>query len=133
MYATAKLDRSGVDFVCCDMPYANRFTINILAAVAEHGSKMISDRTRAAMAAAKARAVRFGNPNLTRERILPGVAAATKTNRILADEACEDLTPLLRELRAAGTSLEEIADELNRRGHTTCRQRSGPRCRSGAC
>src|SRR5262252_8843049 len=55
------LMESKVDFVCCDMPDANRLTIHILAAVAEHEREMISDRTRAGLAAAKARGVRLGN------------------------------------------------------------------------
>lgn len=123
VYVTAELHRSGVEFVCCDMPQANRFTINILAAVAELESKMISERTKAGMAAAKARGVRFGNPNLTREGILRGAAAAAITNRRLADEAYQDLAPLVREMHASGAKLDEIAAELNRRGHMTRRQR----------
>ena len=46
---------SKVDFVCCDFPSANRLTLHILAAVAEHEREMISDRTRAGLAAAKQR------------------------------------------------------------------------------
>src|SRR5258706_11856171 len=70
----AKLDRLGrsvhlisglmeskVDFVCCDMPQANRLTLHVLAAVAEHEREMISQRTRAGLAAAKARGVVLGN------------------------------------------------------------------------
>lgn len=123
LYVLVELQRSGVKFVCCDNPHANEFTIHIFAAVAQQESKMISDRTRAAMAAAKARGVRFGNPNLTREGILRGAEAAGKANRRLADEAYQDLAPLVRELRASGASLDAIAEELNRRGHTTRRQR----------
>lgn len=49
------LHSSGVDFVCCDNPTANRMTIQILAAVAENEARQISERTRAALGAYKAR------------------------------------------------------------------------------
>jgi DNA invertase Pin-like site-specific DNA recombinase len=58
----AGLMKSGVDFVAADMPLANRFTIHILAAVAEYEARLISQRTKAAFAAAKARGRKFGNP-----------------------------------------------------------------------
>jgi DNA invertase Pin-like site-specific DNA recombinase len=60
----SSLMESGVDFVACDNPHATHLTIHILAAVAEHEREMISARTIAALAAAKARGVRLGNPNL---------------------------------------------------------------------
>src|ERR1700757_3639485 len=57
----ANLMEAGVDFVAVDMPHANKLTIHILSAVAEHERVMISQRTRAALAAAKSRGVRLGN------------------------------------------------------------------------
>jgi DNA invertase Pin-like site-specific DNA recombinase len=54
----SNLMEAGVDFTSVDFPQANRLTIHILAAVAEHKAAMISSRTKAALAAAKARGTR---------------------------------------------------------------------------
>ena len=58
---TAALMESGVPFICCDCKEANRFTIHILAAVAEEEARKISERTKKALAAAKARGVKLGS------------------------------------------------------------------------
>ena len=58
-----ELQESRVPFICADMPEANEMTIQILAVMAQHERKMISQRTKAALAAAKARGVKLGNPN----------------------------------------------------------------------
>jgi DNA invertase Pin-like site-specific DNA recombinase len=58
----AALMDSGVAFVAVDNPHANKLTVHILAAVAEHEREIISERTKAALAAAKARGKRLGNP-----------------------------------------------------------------------
>src|SRR5262249_27166121 len=60
----ATLMESGVEFVAVDNPHANKLTIHILAAVAQHEREMISERTKAALQAAKKRGQRLGNPNL---------------------------------------------------------------------
>jgi DNA invertase Pin-like site-specific DNA recombinase len=66
----ANLMESGADFIACDMPQANRLTIHILAAVAEHEREMISQRTKAALAEAKRRGTRLGNPRIEAARTL---------------------------------------------------------------
>ena len=60
----SQLMESKVEFVAVDMPDAGRLTIHIMAAIAEHEAKMISDRTKAALKAAKDRGTKLGNPNL---------------------------------------------------------------------
>lgn len=112
------LMESGVDFVAVDMPEANRLTIHILAAVAEHEREMISKRTRDALAAKKARGERLGNPN-------PGPAASKGLAAFKAKiaEYHATVTPLIRELHRQGMSLHAIARELNRRRVATAQGR----------
>ncbi len=57
---TVTLMESGVDFIACDNPYATRLTILILSAIAEHERRMISERTKQALQAAKARGQKLG-------------------------------------------------------------------------
>jgi Resolvase, N terminal domain len=77
------LQDSGVEFVAVDNPHANRLTLHILAAVAEHERHMIADRTKAALQAAKAR-VRLGR-NAT-ERLAPAYRAAALFLLLFASE-----------------------------------------------
>ena len=126
------LMRSGVDFVCCDNPHANKLTIHILAAVAEDEAERISARTKAALQAAKARGMKLGSarPNHWKGRekarlagLARGRAVAAKVIAKAATEAYADLAPLMTEWRAEGMTLEAIAARLNAEGHTTRRGR----------
>lgn len=112
----ANLMDSRVDFVACDMPEANRLTLHILAAVAEHERDMISQRTKAALAAAKARGTRLGNPDSKTAR-----KAATARLIAKADQFAATVQPMAEGLALQGLSLREIARRLNDRGIKTSR------------
>jgi DNA invertase Pin-like site-specific DNA recombinase len=67
----SKLLVSDVQFVCCDNPHATKTMLHMLAVFAEHEREQISERTKAALARAKARGTRLGNP-----RYLESIARA---------------------------------------------------------
>ncbi len=128
VHFTAGLMNSGVDFVACDNPNANRLTIHILAAVAEDEAHRISARTKAALKAAKARGVRLGSARSDhwqdREHLrakgqakATQVAAENRSKR--AREAYDFLMPAIRQRRVSGESFQQIAEWLNEQGHRT--------------
>lgn len=69
------LEKAGVEFVAADMPHANRLTVGIMALIVEEEARMTSARTKAALAAAKARGVRLGNSHLRRGDAVTAVSA----------------------------------------------------------
>lgn len=120
----ANLMESGVEFVAVDSPYANKLTIHILAAMAEHEREMISKRTKEALKAAKARGIKLGSPiGLSQEAILKGVKAA-KTARIAkADRYAEAVRDIIVGYKDQGMSLNAIARKLTKDEETTPRGR----------
>jgi DNA invertase Pin-like site-specific DNA recombinase len=120
------LMEAGVEFVCCDMPSANRLTLHIMAAVAEDEAKRISERTKAALAAYKARGGVLGAARHGAYRLKGGANAkaarrAGEVARERAADAYADLAPAIAAMRADGLSLRQIAGRINAEGHTTRR------------
>lgn len=116
------LKESGVEFVCCDMPSANRLTVGIMAMVAEEEARLISVRTKSALAVAKERGVKLGTPNLTPERSTLGAEVSARTRSERARRRAQDLAPVLAALRGEGVSRpSEIARRFNEQGIPTAR------------
>jgi DNA invertase Pin-like site-specific DNA recombinase len=113
------LMESGVEFVAVDMPEANRLTIHILAAVAEHEHEMISQRTKAALQTTKARGVKLGSPAPKKGAVIRSRALQEKADRFAANTL-----PVIRGLQAEGvTSYKALARALNARGIPTANRR----------
>ena len=118
----ANLLEAGVEIAAADMPEANRFLLHVMAAVAEHEAQAISDRTRAALAAAKARGVVLGwaMPGRKAEQRQAACKGA-EVNARKADQHSANVLPVIRQIAARGASLRQIAVELNMRDIKTAR------------
>ena len=123
---------SSVEFVAVDNCHANRLTIHILAAIAEHEAKATSTRTKEALQAARARGTKLGSNRpghwAGREHLrqagqrnaTKAAALANRENRI---GIYSDLVPLIKGLRSQGITLQAIAAKLNELGHATRRNK----------
>jgi DNA invertase Pin-like site-specific DNA recombinase len=119
-FVSALMD-AGVEFVACDFPQANRLTIHILAAVAENETRLISERTRAALAAAKARGKALGGFR-GRAGTATDLAKARAIRSAKAQNRASDLAPTIRQLQSEGAnSLRAVAAGLNAGGITAAR------------
>jgi DNA invertase Pin-like site-specific DNA recombinase len=112
------LQKAEVEFVCADMPEANKLTIGLLAIVAQHEREQISLRTKAALAAAKARGVSLGGWKRG-----PKVNTALGRQALTAasDAFAARVAPVAKELRKGGMSLRQIVAELDKRNIRTMR------------
>ena len=117
------LQKAGVKFVAADMPEANEMMVGVMSLVAQAERRMISERTKAALAVAKAKGVKLGNPN----GAAPLRAAATTetrakgaaTNSKKAGDFAERLRPVLSTMD--NLSARAAAADLDRRGIATAR------------
>ena len=113
----SRLMESGAEFVAVDNPHANKLMVHMLAAFAEHERDQISARTKAALAVAKARGVRLGNPRIE----------SAKASAIASEQAARfraGVAGMARALKDEGRTLQAVAEELNARGVRTARGRS---------
>lgn len=116
------LQKAEVDFVACDMPSADRFTVGIMAMLAQKERELISERTKAALAAAKARGRQLGNPKGAAHLRHYGNARAIEALRMDAQERAERLRRIIAELRSSGVnSANGLAKALNERHVATAR------------
>src|SRR5262249_40221905 len=104
------LMESGVDFVAADNPHANKLMVHLLAAFAEHEREQISQRTKDALSAAKARGIRLGRNGA--DRLAPAYRAE-------AMERARQLRPILAEMKRAGLSARKMAAHMTARGIST--------------
>jgi DNA invertase Pin-like site-specific DNA recombinase len=106
----SSLMESGVEFVAVDAPYANRLMIHILAAFAEHERTLISERTKAALAAAKARGVHLGaNGKRLAQMHKNDAMRFAEAHRAAVAEAIFN----------GAVTLAQVASEMNRGGYIT--------------
>ena len=116
------LQESAVNFICCDMPEANTLTVGLMACMAEYERKRISENTKAALKAAKARGVKLGNPRLDEVRCTDITAA--QTARIAKAKARNsEILDVINEIQsdAGELSLRAISRRLNEAGYKTSR------------
>ncbi len=125
VYFTSLLHASGLEFICCDMPFANRITIQIMAIMAEQEAKVISERTKSALCALKQRGIKLGTHrpecrnNLSCVGRVLGNKRGSQRNQQNKKEAYSDLLPEIIRMRKAGKTHKYIAESLNIRGETT--------------
>ena len=126
VYFVAGLMQAGTPFVVAEYPNDTPFITHIRASVDEDERRKISERTKAALAALKARGVKLGSARDGAHRLTGGAnpeasRRAGEVSRANADAAYDDVAPFVRMLRDEGQSLQSIADVLNAEGHVTRR------------
>jgi DNA invertase Pin-like site-specific DNA recombinase len=119
LFVLQLIDRADVEFVCCDLPECSRLTLSLFAVLAEHERTLISQRTKAALAAAKARGTKLGSSHPSRD--------VPRQVRLMVEGYNRDrqsflnrVRPIIDELKASGVrTLTELALCLTRRAIPT--------------
>ena len=111
-FVATLLEDKTVELVVASLPQASRFELHLYAALAEQERTFISQRTKAALAAAKERGVQLGGAR-------PHLAGLNEAKKQRLREEAEALVPLALPLRAQGLSLRAVCDRLNAAGVRT--------------
>ena len=122
LHFVTSLQVANIDFICCDMPSANRLTIHIIAAIAENEAQLISLRTKQALAEKKKQGVKLGNPQnngLTTNSIAKGMNI--RRENAFCNERNKQAGTLILSLRNNGSKWSEIVNQLNNNGFKTRR------------
>lgn len=113
----SNLMESNIEFIACDFPTANRLTLHILAAVAEHEREMISKRTVEALAASKSRGRKLGWSIPSRTDGEAARAKGRAYRQAKANQYASNIQPIINQIQASGvTTLVGVAGALNARG-----------------
>src|SRR6516164_2276317 len=116
------LQEAGVDFVAADMPNANQLTVGIMAVVAQDEAKRISERTKAALQAAKKRGTKLGGFRGFMPTARMGkLSAEARGDR--AEARATDLAPIIKELQAGRNESQGHCSGPERSGHSNCSRR----------
>ncbi len=106
-YIATLMEDTGLNLRVAQMPNADKFQLHIYAALAEQERDFISKRTKAALQEAKARGVKLGG-------LRPGTEERNAAMKVQADSRAEHIWPTIKDRRDNGSTLQAIADELNR-------------------
>jgi DNA invertase Pin-like site-specific DNA recombinase len=116
---------SGVDFVAADLPEANTMTVGVMAVVAQHEREAISARTKAALAAAKARGTKLGGRRRGSANVCDYQTAGVAANTARAHQIALEHQDSIVQMQNAGLSLNAMAARLNDEGVLTSRGKAG--------
>jgi DNA invertase Pin-like site-specific DNA recombinase len=126
LHYITSLSESKIDFIVCDLPGCDQFTINLYGALAQREREMISQRTKSALESAKARGKVLGNPqNLNEVAAAKGRVLGVEARKAQADDFAKRVTPIIEAYQEEGLSLNQIAKRLNDTEVLTARGKAG--------